>query len=143
MPIDAAAHLLIKPLAFTIAALPLVVLNLRTGNIPNWANAVLLGAGLAILALAGTLAPSPWILMALAPIILFALKILPGGAAKFLIALLPWFTPGEYLFVTGAGFLLVGLIGKFRGDASVQIATPMSAIGLLVLAANAALTHAH
>lgn len=142
MTFDLAANLLIKPLAFSVAALPLVIDNLRTGRITNWNNAILLFGGLGVLALGPTLgmsefhlpAPSLWMLVALIPFAFFALGWIGGGAAKFLIALLPWFSPGEYLFVTIAGLILAGVIGRVRRRKDTQIALPMVVIVLIVQA---------
>jgi Flp pilus assembly protein protease CpaA len=146
MILNIAASLLIKPLAFAAASLPLVIDNLRTGNITNMNNAILLVAGLGVMALGPTLglagfqlpALSPWMLVALVPFVMFALKWVRGGAAKFLIALLPWFSPGEYLAVVVSGFVLAGVTGAALRRKDVQIATPMVLLGLIVLALGAA-----
>ena len=146
MALEIAATLLIKPLVFAVAALPMVTDNLRTGHIANTNNAILLLAGLGVLALGPTLgmsefhlpAPSLWMLVALVPFAMFALKWIRGGAAKFLIALLPWFSPGEYLSVVIIGFLLVGIAGKVLRQKDVQIATPMVVLGLVVMAVRIA-----
>jgi uncharacterized membrane protein len=143
---EIAANLLIKPLAFSIAALPMVVDNLRSGRITNTNNAILLLGGLGVMALGPTLgmsefdlpAPSLWLLVAVVPFVMFALKWIRGGAAKFLIALLPWFSPGEYLFVVFTGFLAVGVAGKVLRHKDVQIATPMVVLGLVVMAVRVA-----
>ena len=146
MTLQTAAPLLIKPLAFLLAAAPLAIENLRTGAITNANNAILLAAGLGVLVLGPTLGMgafqlpplSPWLLVALLPFVMWALKWVGGGAAKFLIALLPWFSPGEYLAVVSIGFLLAGIVGQARRSKVVQIAPPMVLIGLLVQAAGAA-----
>jgi Flp pilus assembly protein protease CpaA len=146
MTFDLAATLLIKPLVFAVAALPLVIDNLRTGQISNWNNTILLLGGLGILALGPTLgmsgfhlpAPSLWMLVALVPLAFFALGWVRGGAAKFLIALLPWFSSGEYLFVTISGLILAGVVALARRRKDTQIALPMVVIGLIVQAAGIA-----
>ncbi len=146
MALEIAANLLVKPLAFSVTALPMVIDNLRTGRVTNTNNAILLLCGLGVLALGPSLgmsqfhlpAPSLWMLVALVPFAMFALKWVGGGAAKFLIALLPWFSPGEYLFVVIAGFLLVGAAGMVLRHKEVQIATPMVVLGLVVMAVRVA-----
>jgi len=148
MPSDFAARQLLAPLAFAAAALPMVVDNLRTGNITNMNNAILLFGGLGVMVLGPSLgmaefhlpAASPWLLVALLPLAMFALRWIRGGAAKFLIALLPWFAPGEYLAVVGVGFLLAGIAAKILRRKDTQIAPPIVLLGLIVLALRAALT---
>ena len=145
---DVPANQLLRPLAFAAAALPMVGDNLRTGNITNLNNGILLVGGLGVIALEPSLgmapfqlpAPSPWMLVALVPFAMFVLRWIRGGAAKFLIALLPWFSPGEYLFVVGAGMLLAGLIAAALRRKDSQIAPPMALLGLIVLALRA-ITH--
>jgi Flp pilus assembly protein protease CpaA len=85
--------------------------------------------------------PSPWMLVALVPFGMFALKMIGGGAAKLLIALLPWFAPGEYLFVVAMGFFATGVAGLALKRKDLQIATPVLALGLVLQVASAALRH--
>lgn len=149
MSFAVAAPLFVKPLAFLAASLPIVIENLRTGHIPNISNAALLAGGLGVMALGPTLgmagfdlpSPSPWMLAALAPLGMYALKMIRGGAAKLLIALLPWFPPSEYLFVVAIGFFFAGAAGLALKRKDVQIATPMLALGLVLQVAGAALRH--
>jgi prepilin peptidase CpaA len=151
MAFDSAVSLFIKPLAFSIAALPMVVDNLRTGRITNWNNVIIFLVGLGVLALGPTLslsdfhlpAPSLWTLVALVPFVMFALKWIGGGAAKFLMALLPWFPPGEYLCVTIAGFVLASLVSLVRRQKEMQIAPPIVLIGLIVQMAGIAASRQH
>ncbi len=151
MPFDSAVTPFIKPLAFSIAALPMVVDNLRTGRITNWNNAIIFLVGLGVLALGPTLgmpefhlpALSLWPLVAVVPFVMFALKWIRGGAAKFLIALLPWLSPGEYLCVTIAGFILASLVSLVRRQKEMQIAPPMVLIGLIVQTAHIAASRPH
>ena len=146
MPTAMSAGSVVPPLAFALAALPLLVDNVRTGRITNANNAILLVTSLGVLALGPSFgmapfhlpAPSPWLLVLLVPPALFATGAIGGGAAKFLIALLPWFSPGEYLAIVAAGFLAAGVIGKLRRQKDVQIAPPTALFGLIVLALSAA-----
>jgi Flp pilus assembly protein protease CpaA len=143
MTLETAAQLLIKPLVYILATAPLVIDNLRRGKITNWNNAVLFVAGLGVLVLGQTLGMSafqlpplsPWMLVVFVPFIMFALKWVRGGAAKFLIALLPWFSRGQYIFVTVTGFFLAGVIGRVQRSQETQIAPPTVLIGLIVQAA--------
>ena len=146
MIFDIAVNPLIKPLAFSIAALPVMVENLRTGMISNWGNAILLLAGLAVLTLEPTFGmsgfhlpvPLPWSPMKLILLAFFVRMRFGGGAVKFLVALLPWFSTDEYLLVTTARCALASIIGYVRGIKEVQIAPQMVVIGLLVLAVGTA-----
>jgi Flp pilus assembly protein protease CpaA len=145
------AYLVIKPLAFVVAALPMAIDNIRTGLISNLNNAILFLGGIGVLALGPTLgmetfslpAPSLWMLVALVPFALFALRLIGGGAAKFLIALLPWFSPGEYIFVTVAGFIFAGVAGVARSRKNMQILLPILVAGLLAQVAAIVVSMRH
>jgi hypothetical protein len=149
MTLDVAAHLLIKPVAFFLAALPMLIENLRTGLVTNQNNAILFAVGLGVMVLGPTLGMgafelpplSPWMLVAFVPFAMFARGWVRGGAAKLLIALLPWFSPGEYLLVAAAGFLLAGVVGAVWRIKDVQIAPPILVIGFMVQALGAAVRH--
>jgi hypothetical protein len=104
---------LAKPIAFALAILPLLVLNLRTGQVKNSYILLVFASGLVIAAVSRgsdwSLSPVPlisvpWFVAASAVlIVLFCTSIIPGGVAKTLIALLPWFSILGYLFVVTAG----------------------------------------
>jgi prepilin peptidase CpaA len=151
MTADNASFLLIKPLVFAIAALPMVVDNLRTGRITNTNNAILFLAGLGVLALEPLIGgadfnlppASLWLLVAVIPFVFFALGWIGGGAAKFLIALLPWFSAGEYLSVAAAGLVLSSVIAKALRRPDAQIAPPTVMIGLVAQAAAIAASGQH
>jgi len=151
MTVDSTAILLIKPLVFAIAALPMVIDNVRTGRITNANNAILFIAGLGVLALGPVLgggdfqlpALSLWTLVVVLPFVFFALGWVGGGAAKFLIAMLPWFSAAEYLSVAVAGLLLAGVIAKALRRRDAQIAPPMVMLGLIVQVAAIAAVGPH
>jgi Flp pilus assembly protein protease CpaA len=151
MTFVSATILLVRPLVFAIAALPMVVDNLRTGRITNRNNAIIFLAGLGMLALWPVLsatdfhlpAPSLWMLVGVIPVAFFALGWIGGGGAKFLIALLPWFSAGEYLSVAAVGLILAGGVAKALRRENAQIAPPMVMMGLIVQAAGIAATAQH
>ncbi len=139
------AYLVIKPLAFVVAALPMAIDNIRTGLISNLNNAILFLGGIGVLALGPTLGMETFSLPApsLVPFALFALRLIGGGAAKFLIALLPWFSPGEYIFVTVAGFIFAGVAGVARSRKNMQILLPILVAGLLAQVAAIVVSMRH
>ena len=111
--IGIALPLLAKPIAFALAILPLLLLNIRTGNVKNSYILLVFVAGLVIAAVSRG---SDWSLSSVlliqflwfvaASAVLFVLSctgIIPGGVAKTSIALLPWFSILSYLFVVTAG----------------------------------------
>jgi hypothetical protein len=71
-------------------------------------------------------------LMAFVPFGAWMLGMVGGGAAKFAIALLPWFSPAAYGFVVVAGLLVAGVTGVVRRRKDVQILLPMFVAGLVV-----------
>lgn len=106
---------MVRLLALLVVFIPVLVVNLRTGNLPNWCAAIVLVAGLA-LGLSRT-APleAPWLFWVLGTLGWFGIfagfRAVPGGLVKIAIAFLPWFhDPGEYLwFITIAFGIIWGL----------------------------------
>jgi len=135
--------LIVKLAGFLLAILPLLIDNLRTGRATNGNNLILLLGGLAMLVLdramgwsdQSLLASAGWIIAGMAILFVLHLRIIdfPGGVAKTLMALLPWFTIESYLTVVSAGLLLAGLVGyATRRDA--QVVPPLVIAGIVVLA---------
>lgn len=122
-----------------LAFVPLLIYNLRTGAVAN----ALLGAMLAIGIVAAFFGPylgaAPitvatlvgWALAALLLLGLAFAGVVPGGIAKFLVALLPWFPMGDYLFVVAVGMVLTAVIGRMTGK-NALIVPPMMAASLAV-----------
>ena len=118
---------------------PLLIYNLRTGDVAT----ALLGAMLAIGVLAALFGPylgaAPitltsvvgWALVALLLLALGVAGVVPGGIAKFLIALLPWFALDDYLFVVAVGMVLAAIIGWMTGK-NALIVPPIMAASLAV-----------
>jgi len=134
--------LIIKLAGFLLAILPLLIDNLRTGRATNANNLVLLLGGLAMLVLdramgwsdRSLLASVEWIIAGVAVVFVVHRMIgVPGGVAKTLMALLPWFSLEGYLVVVAAGMLITLLMSYVtRRDApSVPFLT---VAGVLVLA---------
>lgn len=109
---------LARLIALVIVFVPVMIVNLRSGELPNWGAAAVLVTGLVI----GLFRPDPldlpWLFWTIGSVIwigLFAALRVPAGLVKIAMAFLPWFQDaGEYLaFVTiamgitaAAGFLL-------------------------------------
>ena len=119
MPIGV-TPLVVKLLVFAIAILPLLVDNVRTSRVTNRNNLILFVAGAAMIAVdhgMGWSDRSLWticawlILGGVGLIVLAATGVCPGGVAKTLMALLPWFTTERYFLVIAAGFILSALFG--------------------------------
>ncbi len=112
----------VRTAAFALVLLPVMIANLRTGRISNGQSALVLITGAALVVaervLTGTwtVAPLFWGITAAAMLLLAALRVLPGGGAKFMIALLPWFAnSGALMVVVTAGFFITAAIGYAKG----------------------------
>lgn len=134
-----------KCAVFALMLLPMAVVNLREIRIRNADVAALLAAGLGMLAIgqggglftAQVPPPGPAALAVAFPLGLFLLRMIPGGVAKYLIALLPWFGTGEYAAMIAAGFLLsAGLSAALRRK-QVGIVLPVGVPGFLMLLVHA------
>lgn len=130
--------------AFAIILLPVAVANLRRGTIPNAHNAFVFVSGVSLLAaerlLTATSTGLPWffwIAAFLLAILLALLNQLPGGAAKFLVALLPWFSAWPaYAAAVSAGLLLSAALGYARrANAPVVPGFYVAGLGALAVAA--------
>ena len=125
-----------------LAFIPLLITNLRSGLVKY----SLLAAMLALGVLAAFFGPSfgaealklsvlvGWFLTAAVLLGIAAYRAISGGVAKFLIALLPWFSFGDYLLVVTIGMFLAAAVGRVTGKDAL-IVPPMMvaalAIGLL------------
>jgi|GEM_PF-2879307 len=110
--------------AFILLLMPVLVENLKSGRLTNAHNAMVFLGGVALLVAERLLAdPSmslPWGLWGAVILLVMlsaGLGAVPGGVAKFLIALLPWFTGWEaYLGTATAAFFLTVAWGYAKGD---------------------------
>ena len=141
-----APNLIFKALAFALATLPMVIYNLRTGMITNLYNAVILLAGIGVLALGPTFGMSGfslhslgfWTLSAIVFLFFYKRGWIHGGATKFFIALLPWFSQNEYISVASCGLLVAAVIGLTLRHKEPQIAPSVVVCGLIALVVSAA-----
>ena len=141
------AFLWIRAVAFAAAALPALLSNLRSGKIPNLDSAIVLLSGL-VVALAGQCLavgmdnPS-YAFWGMALVCLIGLALagaLPGGIAKFLIALLPWFDgPATYLLAVAIGFFATAAIGFARRGTTVRVVPAFWLAAVATLGFGAAL----
>jgi hypothetical protein len=125
-----------------LALAPLLIDNIRTGTVKNGRVGALLAVGI-LMAFFGPAIGAPplmlsafvgWVLVGVLLLGAAAYRIVPGGIAKFLIALLPWFPFGDYLLVLTAGMLLAALVGYITGRNALIVPPMMAAafaIGLL------------
>ncbi|HEX9953639.1 MAG TPA: hypothetical protein VGB48_00280 [Allosphingosinicella sp.] len=134
----------LRAFAFLLVLLPALVANLRSGLVTNAHNAMIFLVGVAILVTERLLSePSmslPWGLwttVILLVIVLASLGTVPGGVAKLLIALLPWFTGWEsYLFTATAGFFFSAAWGYAKGGQAPLIpAFYLAGLGAFIYAA--------
>lgn len=137
----ATGPLLIQLAAFMVAILPLLIGNLRSLKVGNTENLLLFSLGLAFTMMASeqgwsdrsATAIMVWVVGGTCCLLVAAvLGLIPGGIAKTLGALVPWFPPMQYLTVwlLGAG-LMVGLALARRR--SVGIVAPLVLSGIVVM----------
>jgi hypothetical protein len=115
----------IRAAAYALILLPVMIANLRTRRITNMQSGLVLIAGVVLVVAerlltgAWNAAPLFWAIMATAILLLAALRVLPGGGAKFLIALLPWFANwGAFAVVVTIAFFATAAVGYARGGES-------------------------
>src|SRR5689334_5871023 len=129
-PEVARMHLVTLPLIVKLAGFLLAILPLLIGGLAMLVLDRAMGwSDQSLLASAG------WIIAGMAILFVLHLRIIdfPGGVAKTLMALLPWFAIESYLTVVSAGLLLAGLVGyATRRDA--QVVPPLVIAGIVVLA---------
>jgi len=113
-------QLVVKLTLFGIAVSPLLIDNLQTLRATNRNNVILCLAGFAMLGIEWSLGwndRTPWyvaVQFLLGGALLLALPVIggiPGGVAKTLIALLPWFAPVDFLLAATIGFVLMAFVG--------------------------------
>jgi len=113
-------QLLVKLTLFGIAVSPLLIDNLRTLRASNRNNVILCLAGFAMLGIEWSLGWNtrpPWqvavqfLSLGACLLVLPVICGIPGGVAKTLIALLPWFAPMDFLLVATIGFVLMTGVG--------------------------------
>jgi hypothetical protein len=133
----------LRAAAFAAVLLPVMIANVRTGRITNAQSALVLIAGGAlviaerVLTGAWNAAPVSWAIAATAILLLAALRVLPGGGAKFLVALLPWLADwGAFVAVVTIGFFATAAIGVARGGQSPLVpGFYLAGLGALIYAA--------
>ena len=122
-----------------LSLLPLLVTNMRHGTVPNPWLAMLLIVGLGVAAFGDMSGAEPltygtpiwWIAGVVTILGLSVLGVVPGGVAKFLIALIPWFELKDYLLLVTFGMLLAGAIAKLtKRNAPIVPPFTMAALGL-------------
>ena len=122
-----------------LSLLPLSVTNMRYGTVPNPWLAVLLIVGFGVAAFGDMSGAEPltygtpiwWIAGVVTILGLSVLGVVPGGVAKFLIALIPWFEFENYLLLVACGMLLAGAIAKLtKRNAPIVPPFTMAALGL-------------
>jgi Flp pilus assembly protein protease CpaA len=132
---------LIRVALLGVLLLPLLIGNIRTTKVKNlWLLPLLLvGVACALFVPAsgvpqvGLPQMGYWLAGTVLFLGLFAARALPGGTAKFLLALIPWFAFGEYMTVLCAGgFLAVLIAYTTRRDALI---VPPIMVAALVIAA--------
>ena len=133
----------VRAAAFAVVLLPVMIANLRTGRITNMQSGLVLIAGAAlvvaerVLTGAWNAAPVFWAVIATAILLLAAFRVLPGGGAKFLIALLPWFAQWPaFAAVVTIAFFATAAIGYARGgEAPLVPGFYVSGLGALIYSA--------
>jgi hypothetical protein len=121
---------------------PVLIDNIRTGMLKNGLVGALFVAGVAVAFFGPAIGAPPlmlsafvgWVLVGALLLGAAAFGVVSGGVAKFLIALLPWFSFGDYLLVFTAGMLLTTLVGYITKRNALIVPPMMAAaftIGLL------------
>ncbi|ASJ89516.1 hypothetical protein [Porphyrobacter sp. CACIAM 03H1] len=134
---------ILRLIALVVVFLPVLVVNLRTGTLPNWGSLAVLVAGVVI----GLFRPDPldlpwlfWIGGLVTWLALFAAMRAPAGLVKIGIAFLPWFEgPGEYLAFIVIAMLIVGMAGATMRFKTVPFAPGLMISGLGLFAVTAAM----
>jgi hypothetical protein len=131
--------------AFLIVLLPALIENLRSERITNAHNVLIFLGGAALLIAERLLVATPaalpwvfWMIALLAVLIPTIVRAVPGGIAKFMIALLPWFASWEsYTITVTAAFFAIAAWGHSRGGQA-PVVPGFYAIGLMALVYTAA-----
>ena len=133
---------LVKLCLLILAMTPLLTNNLRTGLVKNGLVGPLFVVGFLVAIFGTAFGAEPLKLSALlgwglaAAVILpaAAYRAIPGGTAKFLIALLPWFAFGDFMLVLTIGMFSAAAVAYGTGK-NALIVPPMMlaafAVGLL------------
>jgi hypothetical protein len=132
--------MLVKMALFTLAIMPALIVNLKTGQAKNRDSAILLVVGV-LVAIFGTyfgLDPLKlstvigWFALAVLMLAAAAFGGVSGGVAKFMIALLPWFALGDYVSLMIVGGFLTAGIAMLNSGKTAPVVAPMAASGLAV-----------
>jgi hypothetical protein len=122
-----------------LASIPLLIYNLRTGGVKNALIGAILATGVIVAFFGPQIGAAPltfftllgWVLAAVCLVGAAILCGAPGGIAKFLIALLPWFSIGDYLMVIVIGMFLTVVVCLITRR-SAAIVPPMMAASLAI-----------
>lgn len=131
---------LIKLGLLMLTMTPLLVANLRSGNVPNLLVGLLLACGIAIAVLGPSFGTEPFVASsplwwAAGSVLLLAaaiFRVVSAGVAKFLIALIPWYSLEQYLIVFTLGMFLAAAIGKLGGSSRALVIPPVMCAALCV-----------
>lgn len=133
---------MLRLIALVIVFVPVLLANLRTGDVPNWGCAAVLVAGVAIALVRPDRSDVPWLFWiggAVVWIGLFAALRLPGGLVKLAIAFLPWFDDaGAYLAFFTLAMLIAGAAGFALRRQQMPVAPGFLIAGLGLFAVAAA-----
>jgi Flp pilus assembly protein protease CpaA len=122
---------------FAASLLPALIENVRFTTLSNPVVIIVALAGLLMAYLTGVpgdLAPSStafyWIGGFLAFSAAGMIGVLPGGTAKFIAALLPWFAPMTFLGVLGVSVIAIGAYATIVGKKGVAVVPAFFVCGL-------------
>lgn len=127
-----------------LASIPLLLYNLRTGNVKDALIGAILATGVIVAFFGRQIGAAPstfstvigWVLTAVCLVGGALLFGAPGGIAKFLIALLPWFPMGDYLMVIVIGMLLTVVVCLVTRRSAAIVPPTMAAslaVGLMTI----------
>ncbi len=134
---------LLRPLALLLIFVPLLVINLRNGLVPNGLLLLLFATGVVHAFALPYMQSEPlelgrliwWGIGIAGGVAIFVFRLVPGGTAKLLMALLPWFALSEYLIVMTIGMFLAAAIGlATKRDALIVPPMMVAALGVSLAA---------
>ncbi len=128
----------LRLIALVIVLVPVLIANLRSGDVPNWGSVAVMVAGVALFLVRGEPSNAPWLFWVAGAVIwigLFAALRLPGGVVKMAIAFLTWFDDaGAYLVFFTAAMLIVAVVAFALRRQRVPVAPGFLIAGLGVFA---------
>ncbi len=133
---------MVRLLALVVVFVPVLAVNLRSGNLPNWCAAAVLVAGLALGLTRDGPAEAPWLFWIIGTVVWIGIFTfvggVPGGVVKVAIAFLPWFhDAGDYLlFITIAmGLAAAGAFLLRRERIPIAPGMMIAGLGMFAFAA--------